>query len=136
LNLECGDDCVLKFLWIGIGGFGGAVLRYAVSGWVQSASRSVEFPYGTLAVNMIGCLLIGVLSQIIENRGVFSAELRWCLLVGGLGAFTTFSTFGNETFNLFRDGRSAFALANIGLQVMLGLSMVWTGRIAAGAIWR
>jgi len=127
---------VLKFLWIGLGGFVGAVLRYAVSGWVQSASRSVEFPYGTLAVNMVGCLLIGVFSQVMENRGVFSAELRWCLLVGGLGAFTTFSTFGNETFNLFRDGRSAFALANIGVQVFLGLSMVWAGRIAAGAIWR
>lgn len=127
---------MLKFLWIGLGGFVGAVLRYAVSGWVQSASRSVEFPYGTLAVNMVGCLLIGVFSQVMENRGVFSAELRWCLLVGGLGAFTTFSTFGNETFNLFRDGRSAFALANIGVQVFLGLSMVWAGRIAAGAIWR
>jgi CrcB protein len=127
---------VLKFLWIGLGGFVGAVLRYAVSGWVQSASRSVEFPYGTLAVNMVGCLLIGVFSQVMENRGVFSAELRWCLLVGGLGAFTTFSTFGNETFNLFRDGRSAFALANIGVQVFLGLSMVWAGRTAASAIWR
>ena len=127
---------MLKFLWIGLGGFVGAVLRYAVSGWVQSASRSVEFPYGTLAVNMVGCLLIGVFSQVMENRGVFSAELRWCLLVGGLGAFTTFSTFGNETFNLFRDGRSAFALANIGVQVFLGLSMVWAGRTAASAIWR
>jgi len=127
---------VLKFLWVGLGGFGGAILRYAVSGWVQSASRSGVFPYGTLAVNMIGCLLIGVLSQLMENRGVLSAEMRLCLLVGGLGAFTTYSTFGNETFNLFRDGRSALALANIGVQVILGLALVWAGRIAAGAIWR
>jgi CrcB protein len=131
-----GETHVLKFMWIGLGGFGGAILRYLVSGWVQSAARSADFPYGTMAVNMIGCLLIGVLSQVMENRGVLSAELRWCLLVGGLGAFTTFSTFGNETFNLFRDGRSTLALANIGFQVILGLALVWGGRIAAGAVWR
>jgi CrcB protein len=120
-----------KLMLIGLGGFAGALLRYGVSGLVQNLSRSVSFPYGTLAVNLLGCLLIGLLSQAAETYGLFSAQARSFMFVGLLGAFTTFSTFGNETFNLFREGESTAALLNVGLQVVLGLGAVWLGRMIA-----
>jgi len=66
-----------------------------------------------LTVNVIGCLLIGFLSQLAETRGVFTSELRSLLFIGLLGGFTTFSTFGNESMNLLRDREDMFALANI-----------------------
>ncbi|WP_456385170.1 fluoride efflux transporter CrcB [Desulfolithobacter sp.] len=121
---------------IGMGGFTGAVLRYLVSGWVQDRSGSIVFPFGTMAVNMLGCLVIGLLSQLVETRGMLSVETRAFVLIGLLGAFTTFSTFGNETLNLIRDGRMGLATANAGSQVVVGLLMVWLGRMIASAIWR
>ncbi len=123
-------------LLIGIGGFMGSVLRYLVSGYVQQATKSVEFPYGTLAVNLAGCLVIGLLSQLADTRGVFTAETRSLVFVGLLGGFTTFSTFGNETMNLLRSGEGGFGLANAGAHLGLGLGMVWLGRTLAFLIWR
>ena len=125
-----------KILLIGVGGFIGAILRYGVSGAVQDWSKSISFPYGTLAVNLIGCFVIGWLSQLVESYSLFTPEARAFLFVGILGAFTTFSTFGSETLNLLRDQETFLALANIGGQVLLGLVAVWLGRAAALAIWR
>jgi CrcB protein len=89
-----------------------------------------------MAVNMIGCLLIGLLTYLVESRSMLSPELRYFLLIGLLGSFTTFSTFGNETLNLIRDGRIDLAMLNAGGQVFIGLLMVWFGRIGAAYIWR
>ena len=125
-----------KVLIIGLGGFVGSILRYLVGGYIQQATRSVEFPYATLAVNTIGCFAIGFLSQLVESRGVFTAESRALILVGLLGGFTTFSTFGNESMNLFRDGENFFALINIGSHILFGLGAVWLGRTSAYLIWR
>ena len=94
---------MIKLLLIGTGGFIGSILRYLVSGSVQAASQSIAFPYGTLAVNVIGCFLIGFLSELAETRSLFSPDTRAFLIVGILGGFTTFSAFGNETMNLIRD---------------------------------
>ena len=85
-----------NLLLVGLGGFMGALLRYSITGFFQGWSKSVHFPYGTLVVNLLGCLLLGFLSQIAETRGIISAEARSFLFVGLLGAFTTFSTFGND----------------------------------------
>jgi len=126
----------LKLCIIGAGGFSGAVLRYLVSGWVQYRSGSITFPFGTLAVNLIGCFFIGLLSFLVESRSMFSPETRSFILIGLLGAFTTFSTFGNETLGLIRDNRVDLALVNVGVQVFFGVGMVWIGRIVAAAIWR
>jgi len=84
-----------NLLLIGLGGFMGALLRYGVSGFIQNWSKSLTFPYGTLTVNLIGCLLIGIFTQLAESRGIFSPEARSIVLIGLFGAFTTFSTFGN-----------------------------------------
>ena len=125
-----------NILLVGIGGFFGSILRYLASGYVQQASKSVDFPFGTLAVNLIGCFVIGFLAQLAEARGVFTSEARLFVFVGILGGFTTFSSFGNETLNLARDSQMLGALANIGANVIIGLAAVWLGRTVSYLIWR
>jgi CrcB protein len=127
---------MINIVMVGIGGFIGSVMRYLIGGYVQQVTRSIGFPSGTLAVNMLGCFTIGFLSQLAENRGVFSSESRAFVFIGILGGFTTFSSFGNETLNLARDGEMLHAVANIGLNVFLGLSAVWLGRTLSYMIWR
>lgn len=124
-----------KLFLAGLGGFIGSSLRYGMTGYVQQLSRSIDFPYGTLAVNLIGCFLIGFLSQLAESRGVFTAESRTFVFIGILGGFTTFSAFGNETMNLWREGDNTLALANVAAHLILGLGAVWASRALAYQIW-
>ena len=125
-----------RVLLVGLGGFIGSVLRYLASDWVHRWSGRDDFPVGTLAVNVLGCLIIGLLSQLAESRGAFSAETRALVIVGILGGFTTFSSFGNETLNLWRDRQVWLALVNIAAQLVLGLGAVWLGRVLGHLIWR
>jgi len=124
-----------NLLLVGFGGFIGSILRYLASGYVQQISKGMGFPYGTLTVNVVGCFIIGFLAQLAETRGVFTTESRLFVFVGILGGFTTFSSFGNETFNLARDGQMLGALANIGANVIVGLLAVAAGRIVSSLIW-
>ena len=126
----------LSIIYVALGGALGSVSRYLLGTWTQSISKSIDFPYGTLAVNLIGCFVIGFLSQLAEARGAFTSESRSFVFIGILGGFTTFSSFGNDTINLFRDGETFNALANIGANVIVGLSLVWLGRTIAYWIWR
>lgn len=123
-------------IFVAIGGALGSVFRYALGTWTQTTSKSIDFPYGTLAVNLIGCFIIGFLAQLAETRGVFTSESRAFVFIGILGGFTTFSSFGNETINLLRDGETLNALANVGANVIFGLILVWLGRTVAFWIWR
>jgi CrcB protein len=125
-----------NILLVGFGGFIGSVSRYLASGYVQQATKSIDFPYGTLAVNVIGCFIIGFLAQLAEERGVFTSQSRLFVFTGFLGGFTTFSSFGNETLNLARDSQVMNALANVGANVLLGLFAVWLGRTVSYLIWR
>lgn len=125
-----------KLFLVGTGGFVGSILRYLVSGYIQQIAKSVEFPYGTLAVNLAGCFIIGLLSQLADSRGAFTAESRALIFIGFLGGFTTFSTFGNETMNFLREGENFLALINVGAHIALGLGAVWLGRTVAYLIWR
>lgn len=125
-----------KILLVGAGGFAGSILRYLFSGYVQQWTQSAGFPFGTLAVNLIGCFVIGFLSQLADARGVFTAETRALVFVGVLGGFTTFSTFSNETMNFLRDGENFPAILNVGAHIILGLGAVWLGRAIAYWIWR
>ena len=125
-----------NILLVGIGGFIGSILRYLASGYIQQASKSVGFPYGTLVVNVIGCFVIGFLAQLADTRGVFTTESRLFIFIGILGGFTTFPSFGNETLNLARDTQMMSALANIGANVIIGLFAVWLGRTVSYLIWR
>jgi fluoride exporter len=123
-------------LLVGIGGFTGSILRYVISGAIQQLTQSTSFSYGTLAVNVVGCLVIGILSQLAESYGLLTAETRALLITGVLGGFTTFSTFSNETMNLFRDSENLLGLINIGAHIFLGLGAVWMGRTLALILWR
>ena len=123
-------------LFVGIGGFTGSILRYVISGAIQQLTQSTSFSYGTLAVNIVGCLIIGILSQLAESYGLLTAETRALLITGVLGGFTTFSTFSNETMNLFRDSENLLGLLNIGAHIFLGLGAVWMGRTLALILWR
>lgn len=125
-----------RILLVGIGGAVGSILRYWVSGYVQDRSQSIGFPFGTLAVNVLGCLVIGILSQLSDDRGLFTPETRALIFIGVLGGFTTFSTFGNESMNLFRDGENLLGLVNVLASVVLGLGAVIVGRVLVSVIWR
>src|SRR5512144_448285 len=127
---------IYSVLFVALGGALGSVFRYLLGTWTQTASKSIDFPYGTLLVNLIGCFVIGFLAQLAEARGLFTSESRAFVFVGILGGFTTFSSFGNDTINLLRDSETMNALANVGANVILGLILVWLGRTVAYWIWR
>ncbi len=122
----------MKPIWahavlVGAGGFVGTLLPYGVGGILQRQLPHATFPYGTLVVNLLGCLVIGGLAGLIDTRQVFSPEARGFALIGVLGGFTTYSTFGYETFALVRDAEHLRAAANVALHVILGLAGVWLG---------
>lgn len=117
---------------IAIGGAIGALLRYGLSGWVYE-QLGQEFPWGTLVVNLIGCFLIGFLWQLFETA-VVTPEVRSFLITGGLGAFTTFSTYSLETINLLRDNELKYALLNITVSNLLGILLVFVGFVVARLI--
>ena len=118
---------LLNVAVVGAGGFIGAVCRYGLSGFVQRWSGFAAFPYGTLVVNMLGCLLIGIGVGLFDTRPLMGQETRLFLLVGILGGFTTYSTFGLETFALLREAEFLRAMANVLVHVIGGLAMVWLG---------
>jgi CrcB protein len=117
---------ILKLLLIGCGGAAGAVLRYLVAGWGQALVAG-SFPLGTLLVNVSGCLLIGVVGRLLLGETIVPDHYRFAILVGFLGGFTTFSTFGWETMALLNDGQRTAAIANVLLSNVLGLAAVWIG---------
>jgi CrcB protein len=125
---------VLLVLLVGVGGFLGAVSRYLLGGWVHNVLRRPWWPYGTFAVNIVGCLLIGFVVGVGDGRNALSAQSRAFILIGFLGGFTTFSAFGYETYALVRQGQMLGALVNVGAQVVLGLAAVWAGHTIAQAV--
>ena len=118
---------MLKILFVGIGGFIGSIARYWASGLVHRILDKPWFPLGTLVVNVLGCLLIGVLGGLVEKRQLFSPEFRLFIFIGFLGGFTTFSTFGFEIITFARDGELVSALTNLVLHIVLGIGAVWLG---------
>jgi fluoride exporter len=111
-------------------GAAGTLARYGLSGWVQRLSGA-SFPWGTLAVNALGCFLLGIVWTLAEERLLISGQTRALVLIGFTGAFTTFSSFAFETVQLLRDGEMLLALGNVAVQNVLGVFCVVAG-IAVG----
>ena len=108
-----------KWLNLVVGGIAGTLARYFLEGIVYQAFGS-GFPYGTLAVNLVGCFLIGFFVTLAEEKFLLGPNMRLLLMVGFCGAFTTFSTFILETANLVKDGESLRAFINIAASVLIG----------------
>lgn len=122
-------------LMIGIGVCGaiGAIARYLISGWFATPGND-SFPAGTLVVNVIGCFLLGLIALSAAGEALPTDVRRW-LAVGLLGALTTYSTFGVETFALMEQGRASLACANIAAQLVCGLLAVWMGASLGRFVW-
>jgi fluoride exporter len=118
---------MIKILMVGMGGFAGSICRYIISDLSHRLFSDPFFPYGTIIVNVAGCFFIGLLGGLSETRQVFTPEIRALILIGFLGGFTTFSTFGYEIFTVARDGQFASALINLLLHLILGFGSVWLG---------
>lgn len=123
-----------KALLIASAGGIGSLLRYIISGWGQRISGE-SFPVGTLLVNVLGCLAIGFIAAAVSGRFLIREEYRVAIMIGLLGGFTTFSSFGLETLSLINDGQAARAILNIVLSLGLGLTAVWFGyRLAESSL--
>lgn len=128
-----------ELLLVALGGALGSVGRYLTGGWVQrqwsghwfgavtTGGPLAALPVGTLAVNMLGSLVIGLVAGLVEFRQMPGPDLRLFLVVGLLGGYTTFSAFSLETLVLLRAGQAGLAFLNGGLQLGLGLAAAWAG---------
>ena len=124
---------MFRNILVSIGGGIGAFFRYLLSGWIYKV-LGTDFPYGTLAVNVIGCFVIGLFLTMAEDRFLISPSFRIFFAVGVLGGFTTFSTFSFETVGLLKDGAIAIGLLNVGVSIVVGLTATWVGMLAGRII--
>ena len=115
-----------RIVLIGIAGLLGTLARFWLSEWVDARWRS-HLPIGTLTVNLAGCLAIGFLLHALGEKYVIDPTIRSAIFIGVLGGFTTFSSFGAQTFNLVREGEIVLAGVNVIISNVAGLMLVWAG---------
>ena len=118
---------LINILAVGTGGFIGAAGRYVLNYFAVQQFPDSKFPYGTFIVNILGSFVIGLLLSVFESKNWMDVQIRLFVFTGILGGFTTFSTFANDTFLLFKSEQIALGLLNIGAQVLLGVLFVWIG---------
>ncbi len=124
-----------RVLLVGLGGFVGSAGRYLLGLGTARLWPAAGLQIGTLTVNIAGCLLIGLLTEFADARGIVSPEIRALVLIGVLGGFTTFSTFAYETLAIGRAGHASVAVTNVILHVGACLGAVWIGSAMGRAIW-
>ena len=123
----------MTLLLIGIGGFFGAIARYLVDGWVV-ARTGATFPWGTLVVNLSGAFVLGVLFALTVERGLLAAEIRPPVLIGFIGAYTTFSTLALESWRLIEDGSYVLGAANLAGSMLLGVIAIVAGLVVGRVV--
>jgi fluoride exporter len=114
----------VNWLLVAIGGGLGAVARFALSGWLLPLTLQQKFPWPTFAVNVLGCLIAGILFAFAAKHDAFSPNLRLFLFTGVLGGFTTFSAFGLETAHLLKRGDVGVAVAYVLFSVLCGIGAI------------
>jgi fluoride exporter len=114
-----------QILLVGLGGFLGSIARYKLGGLVLHHTMDWRFPLGTFVVNVLGCIVAGVLAGLVERHSLFSPDTRVLLFTGLIGGFTTFSAFGVETVFLLRRGEMAIAFAYVALSLLCGFGALW-----------
>ena len=126
----------LKQLFIvGVGGAFGSIARYKLGGFVLHHTAGWNFPISTFLVNLVGCLVIGLLAALVEHHDLFSPSIRLLMFTGVLGGFTTFSAFGYESIFLLRRGLVHVAAGYVLLSVVLGLAAVGAGMRLVDVLW-
>jgi CrcB protein len=128
LNFEKEKLMMRTLLLIGLGGGIGSILRYLTSVVIQKYYATV-FPLATLVVNILGCLLIGIIMGLLEKNQVNDSAIKWLLVTGFCGGFTTFSAFGYENIRLLQNGNVFLPFVYISTSIILGLGSVWLGFI-------
>jgi CrcB protein len=123
----------MPIILIGLGGFAGAISRYLVDGFVTDRTGGA-FPWGTLVINVSGSFVLGLLFAMTAERAILPAEIRGPLMIGFLGAYTTFSTYMLESWGLIESGSWGPAIANLGGSLVLGLAAVAAGLVIGRAI--
>ncbi|MCP4180678.1 MAG: fluoride efflux transporter CrcB [bacterium] len=127
---------LFQSLIVGIGGVLGAISRYLLEALVKIFAGTAMFPFGTLTVNILGCLLIGMMFALIDGYSSVGPRVRLFFITGYLGALTTFSSFGLDTFKLIISNHMIIAGLNILIQVIVGLFAVWLGYVVIRIIGR
>jgi len=117
----------MNYLWVGAGGFLGAVARYAVGGWM-TRRFGLGFPYGTFVINISGCFVLGLMLAVMDTRIALPSQLRLLGPIGFVGAYTTFSTFEYETLRSVQEGRGGLAMVYVALSVVIGYLAAWAGQ--------
>ena len=123
----------MPLLLIGLGGFAGAIARYLIDGAVTDRTGGA-FPWGTLVINITGSFVLGLLAALTIERAILPADIRGPVMIGFLGAYTTFSTWMLESWRLIESGSYGLALANLGGSVALGLLAVFAGLVVGRAL--
>jgi fluoride exporter len=117
-----------KYMVVGLGGFLGGIARFWLGGWIDQ-KMGTRFPYGTFVINVSGSFLLGFILIVLTERTHLSANWRYLIPIGFIGAYTTFSAFEWETFAAMRDGAFLIAALNVALSVMIGFIAVWLGAV-------
>jgi CrcB protein len=116
----------MHLVFIGLGGFVGAIARYLVDGWATGLGRGT-FPWGTFAVNVTGSLIIGILFALMIERAAISSDWRGPLMIGFVGSYTTFSTLTLESWRLLEDGAWLLGITNLAGSLLVGVAAVVLG---------
>lgn len=125
-NTEITIIMIRTIILVGIGGGIGSILRYLTSVVIAKYFQT-SFPWGTFAVNIIGCLIVGLLLGLFERQLLTNPHLKFLLVTGFCGGYTTFSAFASENMNLFQSGNSPTAFLYIAASVLVSLFSVWAG---------
>lgn len=124
---------MMNFFWVGLGGALGAIARYALGMWVYE-HMGTRFPYGTFTINVTGCFIIGLTLTIIDLHLGLPEAWRLAVIVGFIGAYTTFSTFEYETVRAVQHGNAVVGLLYLVVSVVAGYAAVWLGTAAGRAV--